>query len=93
MLKNSGIEFFPPIDNFKEAYSTFCECGGMMLSLEDGRFLVDEPRKICKLYGIEPKDLHLYLKQTFLENGLIKEEVDKIIEEWLIAEKINDIKL
>lgn len=93
MLKNSGIEFFPPIDNFIDAFSTYNECGGVILSLENGEFLVDEPKKICKLYGIDPKDLHLYFKQALLDNGKSQDEVDKIIEEWIITEKIEDIKL
>lgn len=93
MLKHKGIEFFPPIKDFEEAFKTFKECGGMILSLEDQGFLVDEPKKICKLYGIEPKELHLYLSDTLISNGIAKEEVKIIVDNWLIEEDIEDITL
>lgn len=93
MLKHKGIEFFPPIKNFKEAFDTFKECGGMLLSLEEEGFLVDEPQKICKLYGIKPEELSLYLSHTLLENGVDKGEVKELVDNWVVEEKISEIKL
>lgn len=93
MLKNKGIEFFPPIKDFKEAFNTFMECGGMLLSLEEEGFLVDEPKKICKLYCLKPEELSLYLSHTLIENGVGKDEVKELVEKWVVEEKISEIKL
>lgn len=93
MLKHNGIEFFPPIKDFQEAFKTFTECGGMLLSLEEEGFLVEEPKKICKLYGIKPEELHLYLSHTLISNGMDKDEVKNIVDRWIIEEKIGEITL
>lgn len=92
MLKSKGIVYFPPVSSFEEAYKIYNECGGVIISLEEDGFLVDEPVKICRLYGIPPKDLELYFRDVLNSNGLDKEEVDKIITKWLEEEDISNIE-
>jgi hypothetical protein len=82
MYKINGIEFFPPIDSFDEALKTWKECGGIIISLENNQFLVDETDKIMKLYQISEDDIKLYFIQCLKENGLAEYEINEIIKEW-----------
>ncbi|MBN2617042.1 MAG: hypothetical protein JXR64_01880 [Spirochaetales bacterium] len=93
MLKSKGIVYFPPVNNFYEAFSIYKECGGMIISLEEDGFLVDEPIKIAKLYDIPVDQLELYFRDVLVYNLTDDEEIEKIIYEWKIEEKISELKL
>lgn len=92
MLKSKGIKYFPPVKSFEEALKIYKECGGMILSLEDDGYLVDEPLKIAKLYDLEIKHLEHYFKHTLEQAGLPLEEVENIINSWLAEEDIVNLK-
>lgn len=89
MLKSRGIEYFPPIKDFNEALKTYKECGGMIISLEEDGFLVDEPIKISRLYDIKKEHLELYFRDALQHSDLSKDEVDSLISTWIEEEKIN----
>lgn len=93
MYKNKGIEFFPPVKSFDEAYNVFKECGGVIISLEEDGFLVDEVKKICKLYEIPINQIELYFRDCLQNNGLSDSEIDEIITEWKVEEDIENLKL
>lgn len=93
MLKSKGILYFPPVKDFEEALSIYNECGGMILSLEDDGFLVDEPLKIAKLYDIPLEHLELYFKDTLKNQGIEDAEIESIISSWRDEERISELKL
>lgn len=92
MLKSKGILYFPPVKEFEEAFKIFNECGGMILSLEKDGFLVDEPLKIAKLYDIPLEHLELYFIDTLKGQKVSDEEIERIITEWRLDEKIQELK-
>lgn len=92
MLKSKGIEYFPPIKDFNEAFETFQECGGMIISLEEDGFLVDEPIKISRLYDIKTEHLELYFRDALTFSDLSKEDIDVIISKWIEEENINTLE-
>lgn len=89
MLKSKGILYFPPVGDFKEAMSIYNECGGMILSLEEDGFLVDEPQKISKLYDIPLKDLELYFRDVLKNNNIEDEKIEDYIKNWKLEELSN----
>lgn len=93
MLKSNGILYFPPVKDFSEALSIYKECGGMIISLEEDGFLVEEPAKISKLYTIPPEQLEIYFRDVLKSSDISAEEVDKIITEWLIEENIPGLSI
>lgn len=93
MLKSRGIVYFPPVKKFEEALKIYEECGGMILSLEEDGFLVDEPVKIAKLYQIPSKDLELYFREALNQQNIEDSEIDDIINKWYIDEKISEIEV
>ncbi|MGL1891726.1 MAG: hypothetical protein OCD02_08865 [Spirochaetaceae bacterium] len=87
MLKSKGITYFPPVKEFKEALSIYNECGGMIISLEEDGFMIDEPDTISKLYDIPKEHLEMYFKDA-LNNNLESDEINSIISKWK-EEEIN----
>lgn len=92
MLKSRGIVYFPPVKDFNEALTIYQDCGGMIISLEEDGFLVEEPIKISRLYDIDVKQLEIYFRDV-LKNNLEDDEIDKIIKEWLIEEDILNLSI
>lgn len=91
MLKSKGIVYFPPVKDFLEALSIYRECGGMIISLEEDGFLVEEPIKISKLYDIPVKNLELYFRDVLTTNNITEDNISSIIESWLIEEEIDKL--
>lgn len=92
MLKSRGIVYFPPVSTFQEAMEIYNECGGMILSLEEDGFLVDEPIKISRLYDIPTEHLELYFRDVLTCNNIPEEECNKIISQWLEEENISNLE-
>lgn len=93
LLKSKGIVYFPPVKDFKEAFAVFKECGGVIISLEEDGFLVDETIKVCKLYSIPVKEIEYYFISVLKENDLPDIEIKKIIKEWKIDEDIDNLSI
>lgn len=93
MLKSKGILYFPPIKDRDEVINVYNECGGMILSLEEDGYLVEEPIKICRLYNIEVKHLELYFKQALTSLEYSQEEIDREIEKWIVEEGIKNLSV
>lgn len=93
MLKSNGIVFFPPVKEFSEALSIYKDCGGVIISLEEDGFLIDEPIKICRLYDIKPLDLELYFTAVLKDNGVDEVEIGNIISVWKIEEDIDNLEV
>ncbi len=91
MLKSNGIEYYPPVKDFSKAKEIFNDCGGMILSLEEDGFLVEDPLTISKLYDIPVDHLEHYFRDTLSGQNIEKEEIEKIISSWLIEENINEL--
>lgn len=91
MLKSKGIVYFPPVKEFEKAFSIYNECGGVIISLEEDGFLVDETIKISKLYDIKIKDLEYYFRDVLKNNNIDPIEIDKIIDNWIIEEEIDTL--
>ncbi|OQY38560.1 MAG: hypothetical protein B6229_05685 [Spirochaetaceae bacterium 4572_7] len=83
MLKSKGIEYFPPVKTIDEAISIQAECGGMILSLEDDGFLVDETLKIHKLYTIPLEQLEDYFRDALKSSSLSSDDIEVIIAQWI----------
>lgn len=86
MLKSKGILYFPPVKEFSEAMSIYNDCGGMIISLEEDGFLIDEPHKISKLYDIPVEHLELYFRDVLKNNSISDDKIESIIREWLLDE-------
>jgi hypothetical protein len=93
MLKSKGIVYFPPVKDFNEAFSIFKECGGVIISLEEDGFLIEEISKICKLYDIPIKDIEYYFISVLKENNLSESEIQEIITTWKIDENIEKLSI
>ncbi|QEN03256.1 hypothetical protein EW093_00560 [Thiospirochaeta perfilievii] len=88
MLKSKGIVYFPPVESFEEALKIQKECGGVIISLEESGFLVDETSKISKLYDISLKELEIYFTSLLKEQNLLEDEIVSIINTWKEEEDI-----
>lgn len=93
MLKSKGIVYFPPVKDFKVAYSIYKDCGGVIISLEEDGFLVEETIKVCKLYEIPVKDIEYYFISVLKENEISDSEIKDIIEKWKIDEDIDNLSI
>lgn len=93
MLKSKGIVYFPPVKDFSLALDIFNECGGVIISLEEDGFLVEETIKICKLYNIQVNEIEFYFIDVLKENSISEDEISKIIEQWKIDEDINNLSI
>lgn len=92
MLKSKGIVYFPPVNNFEEAMLIYKECGGMIISLEEDGYLVEEPIKISRLYNIPLEHLELYFKDVLKSNNIDEKEIEILLKEWR-KEELSDLNL